>query len=375
VSAPLRVAVAAGGTSGHIHPALAVAAALRRRLPDAEILFIGTARGLEATVVPRAGFPFRPIRASGFPRRLSFAVLKSLSDLAAGRREALRLIGEFRPDVVFGTGGYVCAPVVAAANRLHVPVVLHEQNAYPGRANRMMARRARFLCTSFPGFEDAWPKRANVLRTGYPVRPEFFRVDRDEARAALGIPPDARFVLAFGGSLGARTINRAILAMLRDGPSPCGARVLLASGAALLEEVSAESAFLAGRSDEFKLVDYLVDPHLAMAAADLIVCRAGAGACSEIAALGKPSVLVPYPYAANDHQTCNARSLSDIGAAVLLPDARCDGAELRRLLDDVLSDPGRRLRMAAAAKTLACEEAADRIADLLLQAAGKGRPT
>ncbi len=373
MSAPLRVAVAAGGTSGHIHPALAVAAALRLRRPDAEVLFIGTSRGLESRVVPRAGFAFRPIRASGFPRRISFAALKSLADLVAGRREALRLLSEFRPDVVFGTGGYVCGPVVAAANRLRIPVVLHEQNAYPGRANRVLSRRARFMCTSFPGFEDAYPKRVAVLRTGYPVRPEFFHVDRDEARLALGIPPESRFVLAFGGSLGARAINRAVLSMLREGPAPCGARILLSSGEALNAECVSESAFLQGRSDEFKLVAYLDDPHLAMAAADLIVCRAGAGSCSEIAALGKPSVLVPYPYAANDHQTFNARSLSDVGAAVLLPDGRCDGPELRRLLAEILPDSGRCLRMAAAAKTLAGEDAADRIADCLLEAAGKGR--
>jgi UDP-N-acetylglucosamine--N-acetylmuramyl-(pentapeptide) pyrophosphoryl-undecaprenol N-acetylglucosamine transferase len=375
MKAPIRLAIAAGGTSGHIHPALAVAVALRRRFPDAEVLFIGTARGLESRVVPRASFLFHPIRASGFPRKISLAALKALADLFAGRREAIRLLEDFRPDVVLGTGGYVCGPVVSAANRLGIPVVLHEQNAYPGRANRLLSRRARFVCTSFPDGEKTFPKRVPVVRTGYPVRPEFFAVDRDEARLALGIPEDARFVLALGGSLGARTINRAVLAMLREGTAPGGARILLATGDALFAEVSAETGFLEERPDELELVSYLEEPHLQMAAADLIVCRAGAGACSEIAALGKPSVLVPYPYAANDHQTFNARFLSDVGAAVICPDGRLDGAELRRLLEGVLLDRGRCLRMAAAAKSLAREDSADRIVACLLEAAGVGSAT
>ncbi len=369
---PLRVAFAAGGTSGHIHPALAVSSALLAREPDAAVLFIGTARGLESRVVPRAGFEFQPIRASGFPNRLSFAAFKAISDLIAGRREAMKALQEFRPDVVLGTGGYVCGPVVFAANRLGIPVVLHEQNAFPGRANRLLSRKARFVCISFQDSGRNFPKGVETLQTGYPVRSVFFSTDRDESRRALGIPDETPFVLALGGSQGARSINRAVTAMLKAGPAPSGCRVLLATGDGLFVEASTESEPLKGRTDEFRIVPYLEEPHVAMAAADLIVCRAGAGACAEIAALGKPSVLVPYPFAANDHQTFNARSLTDIGAAVLCADADFDGSALRRFLDEILPDSGRRLRMAASAKRLAREDAADRIVDCLFKAAGKG---
>ena len=375
MSRPLRLAIAAGGTSGHIHPALAVSAALRLRDPDSALLFIGTAHGLEGRVVPRAGFAFRSIRASGFPNRISLAAFKAISDLIAGRREALRVLRDFRPDVVLGTGGYVCGPVVFAANRLRIPVVLHEQNAYPGRANRLLSRKARFVCVSFQDSGMNFSKGVATLQTGYPVRPVFFSTDRDEARHALGIPDEIPFVLALGGSQGARSINRAVTAMLLEGPAPSGCRILLSTGDGLFDEAKRESESLRTRSDEFRLVSYLEEPHVAMAAADLIVCRAGAGACAEIAALGKPSILVPYPFAANDHQTFNARSLTDIGAAVLCADADFDGPALRHLLEEILPDRGRRLRMAASAKRLAREDAADRIVDCLLQAAGKGDPS
>jgi UDP-N-acetylglucosamine--N-acetylmuramyl-(pentapeptide) pyrophosphoryl-undecaprenol N-acetylglucosamine transferase len=283
----------------------------------------------------------------------------------------LKVLQGFRPDVVLGTGGYVCGPVVFAANRLGIPVVLHEQNAFPGRANRLLSRKARFVCISFQDSGRNFPKGVETLQTGYPVRSVFFSTDRDESRRALGIPDETPFVLALGGSQGARSINRAVTAMLKAGPAPSGCRVLLATGDGLFVEASTESEPLKGRTDEFRIVPYLEEPHVAMAAADLIVCRAGAGACAEIAALGKPSVLVPYPFAANDHQTFNARSLTDIGAAVLCADADFDGSALRRFLDEILPDSGRRLRMAASAKRLAREDAADRIVDCLFKAAGK----
>ncbi len=371
MSRPLRVLLAAGGTSGHVHPAIAVAEALRARMPDAAILFAGTADKLESRVVPAAGFDFRSLRARGFPRRPSLDTLRAVRVLLQGRRDAIALIRAFAPDVVLGTGGYVCGPVVFAAARLGVPVVLHEQNAFPGRANRLLSRRAHTVCLSFPDSAGRFPRRVRTAMTGYPVRPAFFHADRDEARARLGLPTDAPFVLAFGGSLGARTINRAVLSLLKEGPAPLGARFLLATGATLRDEARAEAAALPPGA-ALDLAEYIEEPQVAMAAADLVVGRAGAGTCAEIAALGKPSVLVPYPFAPNDHQTYNARSLADAGAAVLVPDAEFDAARLRALLGDLLTDRRRMLRMAAAAKSLAREDCADRIVDRLLEAAGRG---
>ncbi|HBP37685.1 MAG TPA: undecaprenyldiphospho-muramoylpentapeptide beta-N-acetylglucosaminyltransferase, partial [Clostridiales bacterium] len=230
---PLRFMLAGGGTSGHINPALAIAEQIRRDCPDADIRFCGTARGLESDLVPRAGFSFTAIRARGLPNRLSKELFPALADYAAGYRQCRRLLKEFRPNAVIGTGGYVCSPVVAAASGLGIPVLLHEQNAFPGRSNRLMARRSQAVCISFPGTEKHFRTRAAITLTGNPVREAFFRQDRQTARASLEIDSQQPVILAMGGSLGARTINQAILGLdaaairLPDGQIP---RIILAAG-------------------------------------------------------------------------------------------------------------------------------------------------
>jgi UDP-N-acetylglucosamine--N-acetylmuramyl-(pentapeptide) pyrophosphoryl-undecaprenol N-acetylglucosamine transferase len=179
---PLRFILAGGGTSGHINPALAIADQIRLEHPDAEILFCGTSRGLEQTMVPRAGYDFRAIRARGLPRRPSIEMLRALADFFAGRRQCRQILREFKPDAIIGTGGYVCSPLVAAATSLKVPVLLHEQNAFPGRSNRLMARNSQMVCISFPGSEEWFRTKSPIVLTGNPVRPEFFKLTRQAAR-------------------------------------------------------------------------------------------------------------------------------------------------------------------------------------------------
>lgn len=365
---PLRFVLAGGGTSGHINPALAIAEQLRHDHPDAEICFYGTARGLESNLVPRAGFDFIAIRARGLPTRLSPDLFRALADYAAGYRQCRRLLREFRPNAVIGTGGYVCSPVVAAASSLRIPVLLHEQNAFPGRSNRLMARRSQAICVSFPGTEKRFSTHASITLTGNPVREVFFRQDRQSARTALGLDQNQPVILAIGGSLGARTINQAVLGLdfttdvLPGGLKP---KLILAAGKQHYLAVVA-SAATEGKT-WLDVHEYLFDIHLYMAAANLLICRSGAMTCMELAALGRPAILVPYPFAANDHQTYNARVLADAGAAVLCPDHALQSDWLAAALKDLFHDPERLAGMGQAAAGLARPDATLEICRVLYE--------
>jgi UDP-N-acetylglucosamine--N-acetylmuramyl-(pentapeptide) pyrophosphoryl-undecaprenol N-acetylglucosamine transferase len=347
-------------------PALAIAEQLKRDDPSAEIRFCGTARGIEHDLVPRAGYPFDVIRASGLPHRLSKELFRALADFAAGRRQSRQLLMTFRPDVVIGTGGYVCSPVVAAANSLHIPVLLHEQNAFPGRSNRLLARRSQAVCISFPGTEKWFAAGTKITLTGNPVRATFFELDRAAARQQLGIDPEVFLILATGGSLGARSINQAVVGLAPWIANPsfwtlARPQIILAAGQRQYAETMAASA----GCDWLSVHDYLHDMHLYMAAADLLICRAGAVTSSEIAALGRPSIMVPYPFAAGDHQTFNARAFSEIDAALLCPDQELKPEWLARTLLELAADPDRLVRMGKAAATLARPDAARDICRIL----------
>jgi UDP-N-acetylglucosamine--N-acetylmuramyl-(pentapeptide) pyrophosphoryl-undecaprenol N-acetylglucosamine transferase len=355
-----RYILAGGGTSGHVNPALAIADQLKQDHPDTEIRFLGTARGIERDVVGRSGYPFEAIRARPLPYRLSPKLFRALFDYLAGRRQCRHLMQAFRPHAVIGTGGYVCSPVVAAAASLGIPVLLHEQNAYPGRSNRLMARRSQVVCTSFPGTEKWFAPGTRVVLTGNPVRAVFFRQTRAQARQALAIAPEQMLVLVLGGSLGARTINRAVLGLAdvmrqpEDWPDGLP-QIILAAGKRDYADVCAQAE---GLTAWLTVRDYIHDIHVVMAAADLILCRSGANTCSELAALGLPSILVPYPHAAGDHQTYNARAFQDAGAALLCPDDQLTATYLAERLRELLADPSRRFAMGQAAATLARPDAA-----------------
>ncbi len=335
---PLRVLLTGGGTGGHVYPALSIAAGLRARVPEVEVLFVGTATGLEARLVPRHGLPFVAVSARGLAGKGPGGVVRGLASLARGSWQALRVVRRFRPDVVVGTGGYVSGPVVAAAVLLGVPVALQEQNAFPGAANRYLSRFAGFVAVAYEESRRHFPRRAPVVVTGNPVRPEVLRADRYEARRRLGVADAERLVLVFMGSRGSATVNRAMVEALPRLAGRPGLRLLYATGEdhyrTVLEGLrrrglqvqEGEDAALAGANVEVR--PYVYDMVTALAAADLVVSRAGAMTLAEVTARGLPALLIPSPHVARRHQDANARVLVARGAARVLSEEGLRGDAL-----------------------------------------------
>ncbi len=367
-----RVVVAAGGTAGHVVPALAVADALRDR--GASVSFLGTPDRAEARLVPEAGYEIDFLDVRGLDRRNPVRAAGAAALAVRAVPAAGRVLRERGADAVLGGGGYVAGPAGLAAIRHRVPLVLTEADSHLGLANRLLARRARRVCLAFPidGLEDE-----RYLVTGRPVPRSVLEADRGAARERFGIPADARCLLVFGGSLGARTVNEAALDAFvngREGSDPSGDRsdpfwVLHIAGERDYPE--ARRRVEAAGPERYVLLEY--EPSLgdALAASDLVLARAG-GSVFEIAAAGRPAILVPYPFATARHQHTNAAWMANAGAAVVIEDAELTAARTSDEAAALLSDSERLRQMAEASRSLARPDAADRIADEVLAAAGGG---
>lgn len=363
---PLRLLIAGGGTGGHVYPGLAVAEAVRRLHPDAQVRFCGTRRGLEATVVPAAGWRLYTVPASGMRGLGPAARARFAANLVAGGAAALVLLLRWRPDVVLGTGGYASAPALLAARLLGVPVALQEQNAVPGSANRLLARRANRLYLGTAAAAARFPGR-DCLVTGNPVRAAFRAAPAGPAGA-----PGVLNVLMFGGSGGARTLNRAACALAGLWRGRDDVAFVVQTGPAGRDEVAA--AFAGWAPERVRVTAYIDDMAAALAGADLAVCRAGAMTLAELAVAGRPAVLVPFPHATDDHQWHNAQDVAAGGAAVVLRDEACDGATLAALVSELGRDRPRLTAMARASAARARPDAARLIAVDLWRLAGRGGP-
>lgn len=371
----MKVVLAGGGTAGHVFPALAVAEILRDR--GAEATFVGAARGQEARLVPAAGFPFLPVEVRSAQSRMSPGSVGALVMALRGSRFVRPVVAA--ADVAVGIGGYASAPAVLAARRTRTPLVLIEQNSVPGAVNRIGARWAWAVATTFAATADRLPSDARVVRTGNPVRPAILAVPerradlRAEACAAFGLEPGRRTVVVLGGSQGALHLDQAIaeaVAVLIDRRD---LQILVATGPAHLDVLRSAATPTGSPGDPSRVlvraVGFVERMDLALAVADLAVTRAGSGHVAELAVTGLPSILVPYPHATEDHQTSNARELVDAGAAELLPDAALSSERLADAILSVMQDHRRRSSMAAAAAGWAMPDAAVSIADLVEEAA------
>lgn len=365
---PTWALIAGGGTAGHTLPGIAIGRALvGRGHPASAIHFVGSERGSEVRLVPEAGFTLTALPGRGIQRKLTPDNIGAVVGLIRAFAKALGLIHRRRPSVVVALGGYASVACALAAVLYRIPVVVAEQNAVPGAANRVVARFARAAAVSFPGTD-----LPRAVVTGNPVRPEILAVDRSRDRAAardrLGLPEDRVVVLAFGGSLGARRINRAVTGLVERWADRTDVAVRHVVGERDWDDPSArgeEQAVTSGIL--YRPVRYEDDMPTALAAADVVLARAGATTVAELAVLGLPSVLVPLPIATADHQTANARGLVDLDAACLVPDAELDVDRLVAELDPLVTDGARREAMGVAALGLGRPDAADRVADLVVE--------
>ena len=351
----MKVLIAAGGTAGHINPALAIAAYLKERRPDTEIAFAGRREGMEFGLVRKQGYPFYHIEVQGIQRSLTphniLRNIKALWYLSSSGRKSRRILRDFGPDLVIGTGGYVSGPVVLSAAKMGIRTAIHEQNAFPGVTNKILAKQVDLVFAAMPDAVEKLAVPHKTIVTGNPVRPEILRADREKARAKLDIRPDQLCLLSFGGSLGARTINQVIAQLaewqIKNGKDFFQIHATGSYGVELFHKLCEEKGIL---GDPHLMVrEYIDDMAGCLAAADLVISRSGAITISELAAAGRASILIPSPNVAENHQYYNALELSRPGAAILIEEKDLTGDKLIRTVDELTQNPDTLKQMGVAA--------------------------
>jgi UDP-N-acetylglucosamine--N-acetylmuramyl-(pentapeptide) pyrophosphoryl-undecaprenol N-acetylglucosamine transferase len=367
---PLRLLLTGGGTGGHLFPAIATAEAMCERFPGTRVCFVGTRRKMDAASLARYDFQVRAIHCQGLKGKGVVARLQSLLLLPLAMMEAMWQIVRFRPHLVVGVGGYVTAPVVVAAKLLGHPTLIHEQNSVPGLANRKLGALATRICLSLPGSESFFPPAKTVL-TGNPVRRQILELARRQPVRAMG---DRVTILILGGSLGAHRVNELVVQALTDHGAllPVAREIIHQTGAA--DEQMVRSAYeRAGISAT--VAPFFTDMAEIYGRSDILVSRAGATTLAELAVLGKPALLIPYPHAADDHQDKNGRHYARGGGALVLPEAELTGLKLAETLALIVGTPGRLQGMAGAMRAMGRPDATDRIVDVCLELinAGTGR--
>lgn len=358
-----RIMISGGGTGGHVFPAIAIADAIREQEPTAEIRFVGAEGKLEMEKVPQAGYPIDGLWISGIQRSLTLRNMIFPLKLMSSLWKAARLIQRYRPQVVVGVGGYASGPLLEMATRLGVPALIQEQNSYAGLTNRLLAKRVQRICVAYPGMERYFPAE-KLVETGNPVRAAFGNPlpDRQLAAEHFQLDPQRKIALVVGGSLGARSLNEGMIAGAEQLKADPGIQVIWQCGK-LYHTVCQESA--TAQLPQVKLMPFIDRMDLAYAAADVVICRAGALTISELCLLGKPAILVPSPNVAEDHQTKNAQALVNAQAALMLTDSAVR-TELIPQLSQLLGDETLRKQLAEQARNLGKPEAAKTIANEVL---------
>ena len=361
----MKAIVSGGGSGGHIFPAVAIANAIKKRWPDADILFVGAEGRMEMEKVPAAGYEIKGLPIAGLQRKLTLTnIIKNLQlpfRMMKSNRKVRSILSSFQPDIVVGVGGFASEPTLKAAAKMGFATLLQEQNSYAGLTNKMLARDARTICVAYDGMERFFPKE-KIVFTGNPVRADIenISVSQSDGRAHFGLKEEGRVLLSVGGSLGARSINQMIINHLhffRENKI----QLLWQTGRWMYDEAQ-RAVEKAGVGEWVKVHQFITRMDMAYAAADVVISRAGAIAISELCIVGKPVVLVPSPNVAEDHQTKNALALVDKGAALMVRDMDCDNQCLPRVLD-LFGDSVKRIQMSAALERMAVRGAADKIVD------------
>lgn len=355
----MRIVMTGGGTGGHIYAATAIADRIREKNEDAEVLFIGTTRGLERELVPQQGYPIEYVNVSGLNRKALWKNVGVIRQAYIAKKKAGETLEAFAPDVVIGTGGYVSGPVIEAAHSLGIKCYIHEQNAHPGLTNRLLERCAEKVFISFNEARRYFRNKDKLVFTGNPVRKEFFESDRASSREALGIGDDEFVLLTFGGSQGAKRINDAMLDVVRFYHDMRNIRIYFVTGNRHYAEIEKD---LEGRKLEdgnIKLIKYLVEMPKYLHAADLVIGRAGALTLSEIMVCNKPSILIPSPIATRNHQFHNAMAAANIGAATVIEERELNRSTLIREIERIRNNPELMHEMGEACARLIKRDAAE----------------
>ena len=363
-----RVLFTCGGTAGHVNPAIALAQLARERDPEVEVLFVGADRGLEKDLVPKAGYPFRTVHISSFHRSLRPREIRhnliSVGNLLRSPREARRILRDFQPDVVIGTGGYASFPLVKAASQAGIPTAVHESNIVPGLTTEMLEPFADRILVGFEACRQHYKHPEKVVVTGTPVREDFFTLTKQQAKEQLEVDDGRPLVVSFWGSLGASGMNRQMVDFLALEAAKESFHHIHAAGAGGREPMAAalrERGVDLADHPALDVREYIYDMARVLRAADLVLCRAGASTISELTALGVPAVMVPSPYVTNNHQEKNARALEAAGGAVVLPERECSGQALFQAACGILHDGARRAEMERAMASLGIRDAGERI--------------
>lgn len=358
----MRVLVSGGGTGGHIYPAISIVRYIKEKYPESEFLYIGTEKGLESKLVPSQDIPFKTIDIQGFYRSLTFKNFKTLYLFMTSIKQAKNYIKEFQPDIVIGTGGYVCGSVVYAASKLNIPTIIHEQNSVAGMTNKFLSKYVDKIGICFSDVADYFPKE-KVALVGNPRAQEVMGVEKTDVLTEFNLQSDKPTIVIFGGSRGAQTINNAMkeaLSLFEHKPY----QVLYASGTIYYDEFDSQKEVIA-RLDNVSVVPYIDNMIDVLASVDALVGRAGATSMAEITALGLPSILVPSPNVTNDHQTKNAMSLVNKQAALMIKDSDLTGELLVKTIDELMLNEDYRKNMAQASKQEGIPDAMDRLYELI----------
>lgn len=366
----MKVVIAAAGTGGHINPGLAIANKIQKEQTQSEVLFIGTTYGLENDLVPRSGYPLKTIEAHGLSKKISFQNLKNIVGTIKGIGQAKKILQEFKPDIVIGTGGYICGPVMMAARKLKIPTVLHESNAFPGKAVKMLSKKVNTVLVGFKEAKERLPNAKRVIVTGTPTKiKENFNIDKEKIKQELKLDSKLPILLIFGGSQGARTINNSILDLIFSNQI-VNYQIIWAPGPKqfdIIKQKLEEKNKDIKNIKNAKIIPYIYNMEEMMNLADLLLCRSGAMTINEIAEVGKPSILIPLPNVSQNHQEYNARVLEKVGAAKIILDKDLNGEILNQTIQQLLEKEETLRQMGKNAKKIAVSDIEDKIYQEILK--------
>ena len=363
----MRAILTGGGTGGHIYPAVSIAREIQRRYKNAEIIFVGTKKGLEYKIIPKEGFELKTIKVRGFERKFSVKNLIAIKEAAISISKARKIIKDFKPDIVIGTGGYVCGTVILAAALMGIPTIIHESNAFAGMTNKILYRFVDKIALNFEEAAKHFRNSKKVVITGNPIRADIFDITKHEGRLKLGFDENMPLVLVTGGSRGARKINQSIMSFAEECSKSGKYQLLHMTGDTQYDSVlqSYKERNMETYSSNIKVVPYLYNMPYALAACDIVIGRCGAMTLSEITALGKPSILIPLPSAADNHQEYNGRALEKKGAAIVILEKNLSEERLKNTVLGLLDNKENLEQTALNSEKIGIKDATGKIGDII----------